>query len=122
MLAARVGIADKEIGNAGSTARIQLFSDYSSGGSSVIHFCGPGGQAAREASADSQNLWNPTLPYTGGVDTMKAYDIMLLSCEGVTSLSYPAAKPQAAMDAVKAYADLGGRIFLSHWHHHWIEG
>ena len=26
------------------------------------------------------------------------------------------------MDAMKAYADLGGRVFLSHWHNVWIEG
>ena len=26
------------------------------------------------------------------------------------------------MDAMKAYADLGGRVFLSHWHNIWIEG
>jgi hypothetical protein len=26
------------------------------------------------------------------------------------------------MDAVKAYADLGGRVFLSHWHNIWIQG
>src|SRR5262249_51116660 len=27
-----------------------------------------------------------------------------------------------AMDRLKAYADLGGRVFLSHWHNIWIEG
>ena len=26
------------------------------------------------------------------------------------------------MDALKAYADLGGRVFMSHWHNIWIEG
>ncbi len=31
-------------------------------------------------------------------------------------------KPQQAMDHLKAYADLGGRVFLSHWHNIWVEG
>jgi hypothetical protein len=26
------------------------------------------------------------------------------------------------MDRLKAYADIGGRVFLSHWHNIWIEG
>ena len=44
---------------------------------------------------------------------------MILSCEGG---QHPETKPQTAMDALKAYADLGGRVFLSHWHNVWIEG
>ena len=118
----KLGIADKEIGNAGSTARIQLFSDFASVGAGVGSFA-TGWAGGTGSFADSQNLWNPTTPHTGGVDTMKAYDIMILSCEGISSnQSSPGTKPQAAMDAVKAYADLGGRIFLSHWHNVWIEG
>ncbi len=31
-------------------------------------------------------------------------------------------KPQAALDAMKEYADLGGRVFASHWHNIWIAG
>ena len=31
-------------------------------------------------------------------------------------------EPQAALDAMKAYADLGGRVFASHWHNIWISG
>jgi hypothetical protein len=44
---------------------------------------------------------------------------VIFSCEGD---QYPETKPQSAMDAVKAYADLGGRVFMSHWHNIWIEG
>lgn len=44
---------------------------------------------------------------------------MIFSCEGGQN---PDTKPQSAMDAVKAYADIGGRVFMSHWHNIWIEG
>jgi hypothetical protein len=57
-------------------------------------------------------LWND-------LDKLKQYDIGLFSCE---CSEYPATKPQAAMNNMKAYADAGGRLFLSHYHHIWIVG
>jgi hypothetical protein len=118
-LVRKLGIADKEIGTAGSAGHIHLYSDFSAAGKGVGSFAAgwPGGPGA--TFADSQNLWNPTTPYTGGYDAMKKYDIVILSCEGG---QYSGTKPQAAMDALKKYADLGGRVFLSHWHNIWIEG
>jgi hypothetical protein len=47
------------------------------------------------------------------------YDIVILSCEGAQN---PDTKPQQALDAMKAYADVGGRVFASHWHNIWIGG
>jgi hypothetical protein len=114
----KLGIADKEIATSGSTARIHLYSDFSAAGKGVGSFAA-GFAGGTGAFADSQNLWNPTLPYTGGVDKMKEYDIIFLSCEGS---QYPATKPQAALDALQAYADYGGRAFASHWQNIWVGG
>jgi hypothetical protein len=50
---------------------------------------------------------------------LKPYDIVFLSCEGN---QYPATKPTTSLNAMKAYADIGGRVFASHWHNVWIEG
>ena len=52
-------------------------------------------------------------------DNLKKFDAVILSCEGAQN---PNTKPQAALDAMKAYADFGGRVFASHWHNIWIEG
>ena len=62
--------------------------------------------------SDSQVMWDD-------VNKLKAYDILFLSCEGD---QYPATKPQTSLQAVHDYADLGGRVFASHWHNVWIEG
>ena len=62
---------------------------------------------------DATTLWNSD-------QLMKAYDMVILSCEGG---QYPESKPQTSMDALKAYADNdNGRVFMSHWHNIWIEG
>src|SRR5262249_52272671 len=114
-----LGIADKEIASAGSTARIHLFSDYGAGGNQGVGSFAGGFGGGAGAFADAQNLWNPSSPYSGGFDVLKQYDIVIFSCEGG---QIPATKPQQAMDALKQYADLGGRVFLSHWHNIWIEG
>ena len=50
---------------------------------------------------------------------MKNYDLMMFSCECSPQADQ---KPQAYMDNLKQYADLGGRVFLSHYHSVWVEG
>jgi hypothetical protein len=117
-LVRKLGIADKEIATAGSQARIHLYSDVSSPGFGRSAFQA-GFMGGSGAFADSQNLWNPNIPHTGGFDKLKPYDIVILSCEGA---QYAATKPQEAMNALKQYADLGGRVFMSHWHNIWISG
>ncbi len=115
----KLGVADKEITTVGQGGRINLFSDFAIGnakGRSAFQ-AGFGGGSGN--FADSQNLWNPTTPYTGGVDRLKTYDMVFLSCEGG---QYPATKPQNAMQAMSDYSDLGGRVFMSHWHNIWASG
>ncbi len=57
-------------------------------------------------------LWN-------SVDTMKKYDIVILSCEGALN---PQEKLPPARQALYDYASAGGRVFASHWHHLWFSG
>jgi hypothetical protein len=110
-LVRKLGIDDAEIGTDGSDKRIHLYTDEGSGGQGAAMFRSgfPGGSGA---FADSMTLWN-------SFDKLKSYDIVILSCEGG---QYPETKPQSAMDALKQYADVGGRVFVSHWHNIWIEG
>jgi hypothetical protein len=62
---------------------------------------------------DSQaSLW-------GNSTMLKPYDIVILSCEGTQDET---TKTQAHLDAMREYADIGGRVFASHWHNIWIGG
>jgi hypothetical protein len=110
-LVRKLGIDDAEIGTAGGPQMLHMYADNDSPGEGANKFRAgfPGGNGN---FADSKMLWN-------NVASLKTYDIVFLSCEGA---QYPQTKSQAAMDALKAYADLGGRVFLSHWHNIWIEG
>jgi hypothetical protein len=58
------------------------------------------------APAASTDLWN-------SVDSLLQYDIVLLSCEGDETT---AMNQQALHD----YADVGGRVFASHFHYSWF--
>ena len=110
-LVRKLGIDDAEMGTGGSDKKIHLFADTGSGGEGANSFRSgfPGGSGN---FADSMTLWN-------SFDVLKTYDIVILSCEGG---QYPETKPQTSMDAMKQYADIGGRVFVSHWHNIWIEG
>lgn len=117
-LVRKLGVDDKEIMTKGGTGKIHLFSDLSAAGKGASSF--KAGFAGGTGNfADSQDLWNPTSPHTGGKDELAKYDLVFLSCEGG---QYPATKPQNALQAMSDYADLGGRIFMSHWHNIWISG
>lgn len=97
----KLGVSDAEFTPASGTGRIHM---YASNGASKL--------ANNTSFLPAAMLW-------GDLDRMKQYDMMLFSCEG---LPYPAQKPQAYMDNLKAYADMGGRVFLEHYHAIWIDG
>jgi hypothetical protein len=96
----KMGIADSEITIGGGTGHVQLYS----------------GNGANKIGAQSML---PADPWWESADNLKKFDAVILSCEGAQN---PNTKPQAALDAMKAYADFGGRVFASHWHNIWIEG
>jgi len=104
----KLGVADTEITTDQGGGRVHLYAGTLGKDRFTAGFPGSGGQAFSNATT----LWN-------SLDKLRQYDIVMFSCEGA---NYPETKPQAAMDAVKAYADLGGRVFASHWHNVWIEG
>lgn len=97
----KIGIDLAEFTNPDGDGRVNLF--HGNGGDSS--YAGGG------SFPDAQELWST-------VDTLKAYDVVLLACEGGQN---PNTKPQAALQAMSDYADLGGRIFASHWHNYWLE-
>jgi hypothetical protein len=97
----KIGVSDYEFTPESGDGRIHM---YASNGASKL--------ADNTPFTTVTSLWSD-------VNKLKQYDIVMLSCECGPR---PTEKPQAAMDAMKAYADLGGRLFLSHYHNIWIAG
>jgi hypothetical protein len=111
-LVRKLGIDDGELTTDNEGGRLHLYSDKGAGGGEGTNRFESGFSGGNGDFTDSKVLWD-------SVDKMKGYDIVIFSCEGD---QHPETKSQAAMDAVKAYADFGGRVFLSHWHNIWVEG
>jgi hypothetical protein len=105
-LVRKLGIADKEITNQGGGGRVQLFA-----GNGTNSF-DPGFANTGTFTKSENALWD-------SFNHLKNYDIVILSCEG----SWPGMTraPQGALDALYQYANMGGRVFLSHWHNYWIQ-
>jgi hypothetical protein len=104
----KLGIADSELTNGSGTGRVHYYR-----GDGVDAFAsGWAGGATTLTSAGT--LWNDA-------NNMKPYDIVILSCEG-SQQSGNSTKSQNDLNALKEYADVGGRVFLSHWHNIWVGG
>jgi hypothetical protein len=97
----RLGVSDGEFTADSGPGRIHLYN----------------GNGASQAS-NGTNL-SPAQTLWGDPNKLKNYDMVLMSCECSQN---PTTKPQAAMDAMKGYADIGGRLFMSHYHNIWISG
>lgn len=83
-------------------------------GSGAVHLYTAGGfdHIGSTALSQASTLW-------GSADKLKNYDIVMNSCECSQN---GASKTQAMMDNMKAYADIGGRLFNSHYGNVWIGG
>lgn len=103
----RIGVDASEYVPGGGDGRVQIFkgSDRMDGG-----FGGGGPRVAPNTSPaapmSTAALWN-------SVESLMAYDIVLLSCEGQEALGM---NQQAVFD----YANAGGRVFASHYHYSWF--
>jgi hypothetical protein len=110
----KLGIDPIEISASTGTGRIHLYTNMGNTnnagkGAAVFRAGWPGGT---DPMTDSRALW-------ATVNSLKPYDIVFLSCEGS---QYTESKPLTSLQAMQQYADLGGRVFASHWHNIWIGG
>jgi len=113
----KIGVDTAEFTPDSGPGRVNLFQGYRA--SKTIDV-GGSSQPLRTA----EDLWSSS-------DKMLDYDMILMGCEGEGSLwkdpedvvptdPPPLPRPPAMQLEVRKYADLGGRIFGSHWHHRWI--
>ncbi|MGE0395480.1 MAG: carboxypeptidase regulatory-like domain-containing protein [Kofleriaceae bacterium] len=84
------------------------FGDASSGDKRIVFYNGSGG-VAPGSPQPSTALW-------GNLDELKKFDAVINSCEGS---EHPENK--TSPDLLRQYADLGGRIFGTHYHYIWAK-
>ncbi len=109
----KVGISDSEFTPETGTGRINFYA-------------GGGGASSYDPSLNGGAAFTPVHPWWDSLDNLKKYDIILHSCEGAygsfdTNTQPMSDKSQAARQALQDFADMGGRVFASHWHVYWFE-
>jgi hypothetical protein len=102
----RMGIEDSEITDNAGTGRIHLYAGVDTNMENTATKAFDSGAAIPAADT----LWSTTA-------ALAAYDIVILSCEGDSTENE---RPPTARQSVFEYANMGGRLFASHWHHRWI--
>jgi hypothetical protein len=105
----KIGISDSEFTNPNGTGRVNLFRGMPTSGTTAStskYDAALGGQSFPA----STTLW-------GSLASLQAYDAVLLACEGDT---YPTTKPASALKTMYDYANAGGRVFATHYHHYWV--
>lgn len=112
----RIGVDETEFTPASGTGRVNLWAGF---------------EASKTMLSDGKTVALPSaLELWADAEHMLDYDMMLMSCEGNDNLWNPPSADEKVPDdqrrsvemqlQVRRYADLGGRIFGSHWHHRWI--
>jgi hypothetical protein len=99
----RMGVDDAEFTNPDGSGRINLYHDTS------------GGDAYQAGGS-----YPPVATLRASLDTLKGYDIVLMSCVG--SQSDGRLVTAQNKNDLQAYLDGGGRVFLEHYHHAWLRG
>lgn len=109
----RLGIDDSEFTTSAGTGRIHLFagSDNTRGGANDI------ATKAFDATHNAGATFPAATDLWATVDSLKKYDVVILSCEGDT---VEAQKSEGSRQALYDYASIGGRVFASHWHRFWF--
>jgi hypothetical protein len=106
-LVLKLGIDPSEFTNPADGGNVQLFSGYRG----TPGYAADLNQGARFPPAEE--LWYDA-------ESLAKYDIVLLSCEGQRS-GYLENKNDQALQGMFDYANLGGRIFASHFHGIWLK-
>jgi hypothetical protein len=88
------------------------------GAGRVNLYAGTSGTDKFDAQHQGGAAFPPSTALWASSDSLRPYDQVLLACENAQNT---ATKPAPSLIGMKAYADLGGRIYASHWHNYWIQ-
>ena len=97
----KIGVDDAEFTNDSGTGRVHLYQGYRA--SPTI--------ASGASLRTVDQMW-------GSVTNMMRYDMTLMACEGESGESE--GRTAAEYQVVRSYADMGGRVFGSHYHTNWV--
>ncbi len=100
----KTGVADTEFTTNSGSGRINLYA----GQSGTAKFDTANGGASFPSAT---TLWSSST-------ALNVYDQVMFACEGTQVVDE---KPQSSLDAVKAHADAGGRVYLSHFQNYWLQ-
>jgi hypothetical protein len=79
------------------------------GGTGHVHLYNGVGGVGLPSSPDAQGLWNDAAQ-------LSKYDVVMLSCEGEEHN-----ENKTNMKAMQDYANMGGRVFATHFHYTWFK-
>jgi hypothetical protein len=80
-------------------------------GKGRVHMIKANGGGGVTGTPDAQPVWSD-------INQLQKYDMMLLSCE---CDEYPENKPAIAKEALRDYANMGGKVFATHYHYEWLK-
>jgi hypothetical protein len=116
----KIGIDDTEFTPETGVGRVNL---YQGGGGAAAYGMEPNGTLLNGGAA-----FTPASPWWDSLANLSKYDIILHSCDGGQGEYNPATgeepgypKSMDARMAMQMFADMGGRVFASHWHAYWFE-
>ena len=100
----KIGVDDSEFTTSAGGGRFNLFAGHNG----TAKFDSTHGNVAFSSAS---TLWSSS-------SQLGSYDQVMFACEGDQEV---AEKPQPSLDALRGYADIGGRIYLSHWQNYWMQ-
>jgi hypothetical protein len=101
----KIGIADTEFTPEAGAGRVNFYSAVN-------------GAPRYNTTLNGGAMFTPATTLWDSAANLRGYDMVLLSCEGTEN---PTNKSMAARAALQEYANVGGRVFASHWHNYWLE-
>lgn len=109
----KIGIEDTEFTPEAGSGRVNLFA----GGNVPPSMTGVG-TMSYAPTLNAGAMFTRAPGWWDSVNNLLPYDLLLHSCEGTER---PTNKSAAALQAFQDYANMGGRVFASHWHNYWLE-
>jgi hypothetical protein len=112
----KIGISDAEFTPESGPGRVNLFAGGTHDGTAMSNVSA--GTNAYDPSLNGGAAFTDAEVWWESASNLSHYDIVLHSCDGTEN---PTNKSMNARQALQSFADVGGRVFASHWHNYWIE-